>query len=444
MTVGVDNDSSAGVEVKEEQEEEETLGQLRDRQVLASARAAAPGPRAPFVHIKVEDTDGEEGTDGEGGGGKGKEATDGEREVVGVRECVEVKEEEKVEAEAEAEPRDLRAHEFIASLTGGSEAVRLPRLLPGARSEPGSSRVRLRAPYRVADNAVQNTDDGEEGNVPELVMCGGAGSAGSSQFMGVSWNRNKNKWQAHCKGAYLGIHTTEEGAARAYNEYLNNGINPVKHRGAITSQFKGVSWDKHMTKWRAVCNGTRLGYHATEEEAARAYSKYLEDGIDPIQHRAASSLQFTGVSWDKSKSTWKAKCKGMDLGRHAAEEDAAHAYSKYLNHGIDPVKHREHCTSHFTGVHWNQPNSKWKAQCKGTYLGYHTTENAAARAYNIEAERRGLDLNVIPPTGAAGAGAAGAGPGAGVGSGAKRAGAGLKRAAPMTSATPALSKNMKL
>jgi hypothetical protein len=56
MTCEVNHDSSAGVEVKEEEEEEETLGQLRDRQVLASARASVPGPRAPFVHIKVEDT----------------------------------------------------------------------------------------------------------------------------------------------------------------------------------------------------------------------------------------------------------------------------------------------------------------------------------------------------------------------------------------------------
>jgi len=33
-------------------EEEETLGQLRDRQMLASARASAPGRRAVFVHIE--------------------------------------------------------------------------------------------------------------------------------------------------------------------------------------------------------------------------------------------------------------------------------------------------------------------------------------------------------------------------------------------------------
>ena len=86
----------------------------------------------------------------------------------------------------------------------------------------------------------------------------------------------------------------------------------------------------------------------------------------------------------------------------------------------------------------------------GTYLGVHTSENAAARAYNVEAERVRRPLNVIPP-----AGAAGAGPGAGtapkrVGAGTapKRAGvgagAGLKRTAPNSSAAPSPSKKMKL
>ena len=76
MTFGASHDSSAGVEVKEEREEEETLGQLRDRQVLAAARVPVPGPRATNVHIKVEDTTSGEDTDGEGGEqGDGEEAT---------------------------------------------------------------------------------------------------------------------------------------------------------------------------------------------------------------------------------------------------------------------------------------------------------------------------------------------------------------------------------
>jgi len=80
------------------------------------------------------------------------------------------------EEEEEAEPRDPHAHAPGASLKGGSEAVRLQRLTPGACTEPGSPRARLRAPGRLADNAIQDDNDGEEErNAPELVMRGGAG-----------------------------------------------------------------------------------------------------------------------------------------------------------------------------------------------------------------------------------------------------------------------------
>ena len=102
---------------------------------------------------------------------------------------------------------------------------------------------------------------------------------------------------------------------------------------------------------------------------------------------------------------------GTHLGHHATEEAAARAYSKYLEDGIDPVKPREATTtSQFTGVHWDTSKNKWKAQCKGTYLGRHATEAAAAQAYNVEAERLGIALNVLPPT--TEAACSGAGPGA--------------------------------
>jgi hypothetical protein len=61
--------------------------------------------------------------------------------------------------------------------------------------------------------------------------------------------------------------------------------------------LKGVSWNKRSKKWRAGCNGRYLGDHATVEDAARAYNKYIKDGIDHVKHREASTSQFTGVSW---------------------------------------------------------------------------------------------------------------------------------------------------
>jgi len=127
------------------------------------------------------------------------------------------------------------------------------------------------------------------------------------------------------------------------------------------------------------------------------------------------------------------------------------AYSKYLMDGIDPGERRVASDSKFKGVSWSKQASRWKASCKGTYLGVHATEEAAALAYNLEAGCIGRPLNVIAPTGAAGAGPeAGTGP--------KRAGTGAsperaaptttskkkKRAPPTTPATPAPSKKKKL
>jgi hypothetical protein len=123
------------------------------------------------------------------------------------------------------------------------------------------------------------------------------------------------------------------------------------------------------------------------------------------------------------------------------EEDAARACSKYLKDGITPVKYRAASTSQFMGVHWNKSDIKWRAKCRGKQLGNHTKEEDAARAYNVEAERLGRPLNVIPPAGAAGTGAGPrAGGGAGVGAGGS---AGPKRAAPKTQATPATCTNTK-
>jgi len=58
---------------------------------------------------------------------------------------------------------------------------------------------------------------------------------------------------------------------------------------------------------------------------------------------------------------------------------------------------------------WVKVDLKWKAKCRGTYLGMHASEVAAARAYNVEAGRVGRPLNIILPAGAAGSGT-GAGP----------------------------------
>ena len=290
---------ACGETLVKKEEEEETLGQLRDRVVLASARAAAPGPRPAFVHIKVEDSSSGEESDGEGGGGE--EATcgkgDGEGEKVEKEEEKDEDDEddEEAEEEEEEEPRDLRAHAFGVGLKGGGEAVCPQSLTPGARSgPPGSPRARLRAPKMVADHTVQDNDAGEEeGGLPELVMRGGNGRATASRFKGVAWNKSASKWKAKCKGNHLGYHTTEEAAARAYSKYLDDGSVPEPaERGGCTSQFKGVSWSKSKNRWMAECKSMHLGHHATEADAARVQQ------IPRGRHRSCTSprIQYLTVS----------------------------------------------------------------------------------------------------------------------------------------------------
>jgi hypothetical protein len=123
-----------------------------------------------------------------------------------------------------------------------------------------------------------------------------------------------------------------------------------------------------------------------------------------VKHRGSSSSQLAGVSWHKYTNKWQAGCKGTHLGYHATEEDAVRAYNKYLKDGIDPVKHRDAITSQFTGVSWAKNVNKWRAQCRGRNMGCHATEEGAARAYNVEAERLGIALNVISPAASACAG----------------------------------------
>ena len=176
----------------------------------------------------------------------------------------------------------------------------------------------------------------------------------------------------------------------------------------------------------------------------RAYDNYVKDGIDPVQRREGTTSQCKGVSWDKSRLKWAAQCKGKHLGHHATEEAAAQAYDDYVKDGVDPVQRREGTSSQFKGVSWHKRRGKWLAVCKGKSLGCHATEEAAAQAYNAEAERIGLvDLKFIPPGGDADDGDSTAAPAA-------RllltmfASAGSKRAAPAAPARAPLSKQMRL
>ena len=125
-----------------------------------------------------------------------------------------------------------------------------------------------------------------------------------------------------------------------------------------------------------------------------------------------NSSRFKIVCWDKTNNKWKAIYKRTHLGYHATEKAAARAYGRYVKDGIDHTMRREASTSQFSGVSWAKTVRKWMSQIRRKTLGYYTTAEGAAQAYNVEAERLGLALNIIPTIGYAGAGE-GAGAGAG-------------------------------
>ncbi|OMD76880.1 HNH endonuclease [Paenibacillus odorifer] len=118
----------------------------------------------------------------------------------------------------------------------------------------------------------------------------------SSIYKGVSWDRFTNTWRASIKidnkRKTIGRFTTEESAAGAYNHFareyfgsfalLNNvhgDWENFKYIPATTSNYKGVSWNKKYSKWKAEIyyNGKNhfIGLFESEEEAAIKYNEQI-------------------------------------------------------------------------------------------------------------------------------------------------------------------------
>jgi len=68
-----------------------------------------------------------------------------------------------------------------------------------------------------------------------------------------------------------------------------NTANARKHKDGITSQFKGVSWDKYAQSWCVQVQGSRVGRFKSEMEAARAYDNAARVAFGEFAH-----LNFAG------------------------------------------------------------------------------------------------------------------------------------------------------
>jgi hypothetical protein len=107
----------------------------------------------------------------------------------------------------------------------------------------------------------------------------------SSKYIGVSWNKSRNKWKSEIrinhKKKHLGSFTSEEEAHEAYQRalkiYLDGGDLSFMEPKEYSSKYKGVSWDKKSNKWAAYITinskSKYLGYFTSEEEAYDVYCK---------------------------------------------------------------------------------------------------------------------------------------------------------------------------
>jgi len=123
-------------------------------------------------------------------------------------------------------------------------------------------------------------------------------------------------------------------------QLINTRENNSKDRTGGTSQYVGVSWHKPNKNWTAKIwmNGKKkhLGSFKCELEASEAYQKALKDyELDgTMPEPPTRSSQYKGVSWDKHNKKWRVQIwmngKTKYLGSFKCELEASESYQKAL------------------------------------------------------------------------------------------------------------------
>jgi hypothetical protein len=109
---------------------------------------------------------------------------------------------------------------------------------------------------------------------------------GSSKYTGVHWNKQKNKWTSSIevknKLKHLGYFDLEEEASKYYQDALKSieeGTEIKVKRPKLSSKYKGVSFNKNRNKWESYIQinnkKKNLGLFKCELAAAAAYQKEL-------------------------------------------------------------------------------------------------------------------------------------------------------------------------
>lgn len=107
---------------------------------------------------------------------------------------------------------------------------------------------------------------------------------GASEYVGVSWNKVNKKWRADIQFGdrliCLGSFKIELDAKSAYDKALEewergldlNVLYPIR---VEYSKYLGVTWDKRRNRWQARYKGKHLGCFDTELEAHQAVQNYI-------------------------------------------------------------------------------------------------------------------------------------------------------------------------
>eukprot|EP00984_Skeletonema_dohrnii_P021387 scaffold10675_cov107-Skeletonema_dohrnii-CCMP3373.AAC.1 len=224
---------------------------------------------------------------------------------------------------------------------------------------------------------------------------------GASKYMGVSFDKRTNKWQAQIsidgKLRFIGYYENEEEAAvdyaRALFKYKNQAAlgkareqdsfiidlsdvppqPPIpKSSGKIkegASKYTGVHFNKQTNKWRVQINikgkNRTIGYYENEEEAAadyaRAVFKYKGQGaLDKARERRA-------LDNAREQDSFIIDLSGVPPQPSISKSAGLMGASKY------------------TGVTFNKSTNKWLAKIridgKQQYIGSYENEEAAAVDY---------------------------------------------------------------
>ncbi|BDA43997.1 probable AP2-like ethylene-responsive transcription factor CRL5 [Coccomyxa sp. Obi] len=218
---------------------------------------------------------------------------------------------------------------------------------------------------------------------------------GPSKYRGVIWHKSNSKWEARIydngKQRFLGYFTSEEEAARVYDEAAMR----IGGRGARTNFPAGECLSRSSSAPAELLDvGGSRGLGAAAAPAAQPKGGRL-------RKKPATSAGTTGAI--KGSSKYRGVWKGNDvrhLGYFEDEVAAARAYDRAVlelrgphaptnfapeDYGMASAD-TDGVDSPFLGVSWDAQAVSWKAELwdgkEYALLGHYDSEEAAARAYD--------------------------------------------------------------